>query len=78
MSTLTISLPDLLQQWVDHQAASGSYSDAGDYVRELIRRDQQRTQKIASMQALVDEGLKSGISDESMDDILASLKNAAE
>jgi len=77
MSTLTISLPDPLQRWIDHQVASGAYCDVGDYFRDLIRRDQQRAQKIATMQMWVDDGLASGVSNENMEDILASLKNAA-
>jgi antitoxin ParD1/3/4 len=52
--------------------------DATDYVGDLIRRDQERTSRIATMQRLVDEGLVSGVSDETMDDILLSLHEAAE
>lgn len=78
MARVTISLPEPMQGWVDRQATSGMYSDAGDYIRDLIRRDQQRAEKIANMQAAVNAGLASGVSDESMDDILTSLHDAAE
>jgi antitoxin ParD1/3/4 len=37
--------------------------------RDLIRRDQERARMIAAMQRLLDEGLASGISPDSMDDI---------
>ena len=36
------------------------YSNASDYVRDLIRRDQDRQQAIAELQQLVDEGIASG------------------
>lgn len=60
MATMNVSLPDAMKEWVEAQAASGRYANASDYVRDLIRRDQERASKIASMQRLVDEGLASG------------------
>ena len=73
MANVNISMPEPMKQWVDGQADSGRYSDSGDYIRKLIRRDQERTAKIVNMQKLVDEGLASGVSDETMEDILQSL-----
>jgi antitoxin ParD1/3/4 len=78
MASVNISVPEPMKDWIDDQTDSGRYSDASDYVRDLIRRDQQRAVKIAHMQKLVDEGLASGISDETMDDILLSLQDVAE
>ena len=70
MATMNVSLPDPMKDWVEAQARTGRYSNASDYVRDLIRRDQERAAKIAEMQHLITEGLKSGISDRSMDDVL--------
>lgn len=70
MATMNVSLPDPMKDWVEAQASSGRYSNASDYVRDLIRRDQERCGKIAHMQMLVTEGLESGISGQSMEDIL--------
>ena len=78
MANVNVSMPEPMKDWVEGQTDSGRYSDASDYIRDLIRRDQERAAKIAHMQKLVDEGLASGISDESMDDILLSLQDAAE
>lgn len=69
MATMNVSLPDLMKHWVEQQAKTGRYSNASDYVRDLIRRDQERAAKIAHMQLLVTEGLESGVSGRSMDDI---------
>ncbi len=41
MSTMNISLPESLKAFVDQQVQAG-YSTSSEYVRELIRRDQQR------------------------------------
>ena len=38
----------------------GSYSNASDYVRHLIRRDQERARAIAQLQAAITEGMESG------------------
>lgn len=74
MATMNVSLPDPMKDWVEAQAATGRYSNASDYVRDLIRKDQERADKIAHMQKLVTEGIESGISDQTMDDILKSAR----
>lgn len=55
MATMNVSLPDAMKSWVEGQTQTGRYSNASDYVRDLIRRDQERADKIAAMQRLVDE-----------------------
>lgn len=74
MATMNVSLPDPMKDWVEAQARTGRYSNASDYVRDLIRRDQDRMDKIARMQRLLTEGLESGIARESMDDIAAAAR----
>lgn len=39
---MNISLPDALKDFVDEQVSGRGYSAASEYVRELIRRDQDR------------------------------------
>ena len=60
MATMNVSLPDPMKAWVEARTQDGRYSNASDYVRDLIRRDQDRQQAIAELQQLVDEGLASG------------------
>jgi antitoxin ParD1/3/4 len=42
MTTMNISLPDTLKSFVDEQVAGRGYGTSSEYVRELIRRDQDR------------------------------------
>lgn len=42
MSTMNISLPDALKTFVDDQVSQRGYSTSSEYVRELIRKDQDR------------------------------------
>ena len=71
MATMNISLPDPMKQWAEAQAETGRYSNVSDYMRDLIRHDQERADKIAALQRLVDEARESGISTETMADIRA-------
>ncbi len=55
MSTMNISLPETLKAFVDDQVTEGGYSTSSEYVRELIRRDQDRQQ----LKGLLLQGAKS-------------------
>ena len=74
MATMNISLPDLMKDWVEGQTRTGRYGNASDYVRDLIRKDQERETWIVETQKLIDEGLASGVSDRSMAEILAEAR----
>ena len=78
MATMNVSLPSPMKNWVESQSDTGKYSNSSDYVRDLIRRDQVRAEKIAHMQMLVDEGRASGITSASMDDIWSEAQAKAQ
>lgn len=42
MSTMNVSLPDSLKAYVDEQVAGRGFGTSSEYVRDLIRRDQDR------------------------------------
>lgn len=77
MATMNVSLPDPMKDWVEAQARSGRYSNASDYVRDLIRRDQERAAKLAELQKLIAEGIESGVSDTSMEEVLEAAREKA-
>lgn len=74
MATMNISLPDRMKHWVESQTCTGRYSNSSDYVRDLIRRDQIRAEKISHMQKLVTEGINSGVSKQTAEDIRQDVK----
>lgn len=43
MTTMNISLPEALKTFVEEQVARRRYGSTSEYVRELIRRDLERT-----------------------------------
>ena len=60
MATMNISLPDPMRDWVKTQINTGHYANSSDYVRDLIRRDQQRAEKHRLLQEAITQGLASG------------------
>ena len=42
MTSLNISLPEPLKNYVEGQIASGDWSTPSEYIRELIRQDKER------------------------------------
>lgn len=74
MTTMNVSIPDSMKQWVELQSNSGRYANASDYVRHLIRCDQERSAKIAHIQALVTEGIESGVGSRSMEELKAAAR----
>jgi antitoxin ParD1/3/4 len=55
MSTMNISLPDPLKSFVDEQVKERGYGTSSEYVRELIRKDQERSR----LRAMLIEGAAS-------------------
>lgn len=53
---MNISLPEELKAFVDQQVAGRGYTSSSEYVRELIRKDQDREK----LRGLLLEGLNSG------------------
>lgn len=66
MTTLEISIAEDQREWIDAQVAAGWYANASDYIRELIRRDQQAHKSLRL--ALID-GERSGVSKRTVNDV---------
>jgi len=60
MATMNISVPDPMKDWVQAQIDDGKYASSSDYVRDLIRKDQQQRDKLAALQAAITLGIESG------------------
>ena len=74
MATVNVSLPDPIRRWVEARIKSGEYSNVGDYVRDLTRRDQEfQERREALVQALV-TGEASGTSERTPAEIWRTVK----
>lgn len=81
MATMNISLPDQMKKWVEDQTKDGRYANSSDVVRDLIRREQVRAEKIAHWRRLIEEAEASGVSNRSprevIEDVRAELRRRA-
>lgn len=61
MTTMNISLPEKMKEFVDGRVEAGHYGTASEYVRDLIRNDSERQAKERKdrLDTLLLEGIKS-------------------
>lgn len=55
---MSFALPEAVRSYVDQRVRSGQYGNTGEYLRELIRRDQEE-QARKRLRELIEEGLNS-------------------
>jgi len=63
MTTMNISLPDSLKSFVDAQVSEGDYTSSSEYVRELLRKEQDRVR----LRGLILEGGASPLNEKPLD-----------
>ena len=73
----TITLSDTQDAWIKRQIALGDFTNDSEYIRDLVRRDQEGQQKLSGLQEAIAEGLDSGVSEDSLDDIWAEAEKRA-
>ena len=78
MAQMNVSVPDPMKDWCEAQVRKGRYSTTSDYVRDLIRRDQDNRAGVTALQAAIDDGLASGVSPRSLEDILTEARARAD
>ena len=59
-TTMNVSLPGSLRDFVDAQVADHGYTSASEYVRELIRSARERQSANEHLEELLLEGINSG------------------
>ena len=60
MHRKTITLTEQQDDWVKGQIASGHFGNDSEYIRDLIRRDQQAKERLATLRQALAEGESSG------------------
>ncbi|MDO7836563.1 type II toxin-antitoxin system ParD family antitoxin [Sphingobium sp. HBC34] len=87
MAAMNVSLPDRMRDYVQNRIDSGHYASASDYVRDLIRRDQNAIMDeerwLRELDASIDESLWEMASggghdlDEVCDAVIADIQQSA-
>ena len=57
--TMSFALPESMREYIDQRVATGNYGNTSEYIRDLIRRDQEE-QARQRLRLLIEEGLASG------------------
>jgi len=76
MASMNVSVPDAMRDWVQGRIESGEYTSASDYVRDLIRRDQDahaRQVKVAGILRTIEEGRANGVNTP-VDDVFSRIE----
>jgi antitoxin ParD1/3/4 len=77
MAQMNISIPEKLKAFVESRVADGDYASSSDYLRDLVRRDQQYQMKLEHLRAEIQAGRDSGISDRDPFEHIAELRQRA-
>lgn len=74
----TITLTDKQDKWIKAQIARGDFTNDSEYIRDLVRRDQEQNARFQVLKGAIEEGIESGESKKSvseiMDEVEARLK----
>lgn len=63
MGKLSIAVSDQLEKFVSDRVASGEYIDAGEYVSDLLRRDQKKRDAYDRLGRMIDQADAGGFSE---------------
>lgn len=67
----TITLTEKQDRWIKSRIADGEFTNDSEYIRDLVRRDQEQKQKLDALRKAIQEGIDSGISDLTIGEIWA-------
>ena len=56
---MSFALPESMREYIDHRVAAGNYGNTSEYIRDLVRRDQEEQAK-KRLRDLIEDGLASG------------------
>ena len=71
---MSFALPEPLREYIDQRVRSGEYGNTSEYLRELIRRDQQHM-AARRLRELIAEGLESGEGRSATDGVLSEIRS---
>ena len=70
----TITLTEKQDEWIKGQTARGDFTNDSEYLRDLIRRDQEQNARFRALKAAIEEGMNSGVSNNTVNDIMEEVE----
>lgn len=71
----SITFTDQQDNWIKLRVQSGDFTNDSEYIRDLVRRDQQQNMKLMELKNAIDEGLQSGKSPLKISDIIRQVES---
>ncbi len=71
----SITFTEKQDRWIKTRIKNGDFTNDSEYVRELVRRDQESNQKLMDLKNAIDDGLQSGKSKLKVSDIIRMVDN---
>jgi len=75
MPSMSVSLSDKMRGFIRSRVEGGDYHNESEYIRDLVRRDQERLANEDALERALLEGRTSGVSHRSVLDIMADVDN---
>lgn len=66
----SITFTEQQDNWIKFKIQKGDFTNDSEYIRDLVRRDQDRNAKIIELKKAIEDGLNSGVSDKKVSDIM--------
>jgi antitoxin ParD1/3/4 len=70
----TITFTEQQDQWIKAKIAGGQFTNDSEYIRDLVRRDQEKNAELEMLRAAIIEGEQSGVSDRTPEDIRKAVR----
>ena len=70
----SITFTEEQDNWMKFQVSKGDYTNDSEYIRDLVRKDQARNNKILELKKAIEDGLNSGVSDKKVSDLMSDVE----
>lgn len=70
----TITFTEQQDRWIKAKIAGGQFTNDSEYIRDLVRRDQERNAELEMLRSAIIEGEQSGVSDRTPEDIRKAVR----
>ena len=70
----TITFTEQQDQWMKAKIAGGQFTNDSEYIRDLVRRDQEKHAELEAIRAALIEGERSSMSPRTPDDIRKAVR----
>lgn len=74
----TVTLTEQQDKWIKSQIEAGEFTNYSEYLRNLVREDQEKKAKLLVLKHLLKDGLESGISHRTLPEIMEAVENKME